>query len=132
MQSWRFRGVAGPAAPILAAAGIGLATITALLGDRHKQRDAGLNSLIFDAAYTAPDPLAYNADLFGRSVDYDYKGGIRSGAPVVVVNMNVNAIDQKGVLENADVLASGIQFAIQKGHPVSNTMRESVSGGNAY
>ncbi len=119
----------GPAAPIVAAVGLGLGLARTFFPDPKKVRDEQLDRLIESARYTAPDPLAYNMDLYGRQFDYNSEGGFRTApAPVIV---QVQAMDSKSFIDHSGDISSAVQFAMENGHAINRTARETVLGGIA-
>jgi len=117
----------GPLAPILLGAALATGLGAALLGDPKQRRDKQINQLIEEAKFTGNDPMAYSMDLYGRSFDSNYLGNIRAGQQTIVVQ--VQAMDSKSFLDHSSDIADGVRYAMQQGHGLNQTARETVLGG---
>ena len=99
----------------------------ALLGDPKQRRDKQINQLIEEAKFTGNDPMAYSMDLYGRSFDSDFRGNIRAGQQTIVVQ--VQAMASKSFIDHSSDIADGVRYAMQQGHGLNQTARETVLGG---
>jgi hypothetical protein len=116
-------GVSGPAAPIFAAAALGLGFAHSMFGDPKKQRDEQLTRMLNDSAYQAPETTSNTYDIWGGDTSYDYTGRMRGA---VVVNQTIHAMDAKGFMEQAPRIAAAVQRALQVGHPLGLEIKESI------
>jgi hypothetical protein len=103
--------------PISKAAMLLAAAVIPLFGgNRREKRGERLNSLVEESKRDEPTGQSYTFDTSGRSLDYDYRGGLRTY--VTVVNQ-VRAIDARGVEqffeENQYGLAQSVGRAWQNG-----------------
>jgi hypothetical protein len=113
-------GVMGPAAPILAAAAIGLSLAPMLLGDPRKKRDSMIGSEVDSRRFSDFSGTSYSTDVFGRSFDYNSRGDIR---PIVV---NVNTMDASGFVDRRDDIAEAVRMAMSEQHPINKEIQSSI------
>jgi len=99
-------GLTGPAAPILMAAGLGLALGTTLLGDPKEQRREEMQLRIESARITIDGPTTIQMTGTGAGFDYNIGGGMR-----------INSEDQ---------IADAVYNASQRGHKMNAALREAV------
>lgn len=116
----------GPLAPILLGAALATGVVASLLGDPKKRRQKQIDQMIEEARFTSNDPMAYSMDIYGRSFDSDFRGNFRAGQPIVV---QVQAMDSKSFIDHSADIADGVRYAMQQGHGLNQTARETVLGG---
>lgn len=108
----------GPAAPILMGIGAALGMATMLFGDPKKKRAEELAAASESRKYAEPTGSSYSQDIYGRSLDYDYRGQMR---PVIVNNYNVQAMDAK----------SFVEWGKANGAAVAEVNTSAITSGNA-
>ncbi len=120
-------GVTGPAAPIVAGAGMALALAASLLGDPKQLRQKAENTLLTDSQYTMATPTSYATDRRGNLVDRDIAGNMR---PVVQVNMTVSAIDSQSFQDRMPQILDAVSLGIEgRVSPRLNTNLRNVASG---
>jgi len=117
-------GVTGPAAPILAGIGLALAATAALIGDPKKNRDKALDRLVNDSRFTETQPLDYAFDTRGGGFDYNSRGDLRS----MPINLTINALDSRSILDRGEDIASAVRDAMYAGHSINQAAQEVVLG----
>jgi hypothetical protein len=70
-------GIAGPAAPILAGVGLAAGIVSALMGDPRANRQAHINSELFNNQYIAPMAYTRTMDISGNYASVDFRGNVR-------------------------------------------------------
>jgi hypothetical protein len=116
--------LAGPAAPILAGIGLALAATAALIGDPKKNRDRALDRLVSDSRFTETQPLDFAFDTRGGGFDYNSRGDLRS----MPINLTINALDSRSILERGEDIASAVRDAMYSGHSINRAAQEVVLG----
>lgn len=119
--------------PISKAAMLLAAAVIPLFGgNRREKRGEEMNSLVEGAKRDEPTGQSYTFDTSGQSLDYDYRGGLRTY--VSVVNQ-VSAIDAQGVErffeDNQYSLAQNVGRAWQNGQApaLEQQVRRRMGGG---
>lgn len=123
-------GVSGPAAPILAGIGIGLAVIKAFIPDAAKTFYAEQDKLIASRQFTAPDAMSRGLDFAtgGTPIEANFRGQSR-----VIVNhvvtLNVQALDAQSIMDRKDDLADAVAAATAGGSiPMTAAINQTVFG----
>jgi hypothetical protein len=111
---------AGPAAPILMGAGMALGFITSLFGDPRQKRAESLERQAQERQFDAPVGAEYSYDIYGRAMDYDYRGRVRTV---------VNYYDQRKY-EAMDA-ASFVEWGKRNPAAVAEVNTHSITSGNA-
>ena len=117
-------GISGPAAPILAGIGLALAATAALIGDPKKNRDKALDRLVSGSRFDETQPLDYAFDTRGGGFDYNSRGDLRS----MPINLTINALDSRSILERGEDIASAVRDAMYSGHSINRAAQEVVLG----
>lgn len=117
-------GSSGPLAPILAGVGMGMSIGAMLLGDPKKRRSEEMDRMIRDRMYTEAAPISRDMDLAGNSLDYNFRGGLRSGPPIVQVN--IQAMDAKSIVDRYDDIGEAVYMAAQRGHRMVSEFKEQL------
>lgn len=143
-------GFTGPAAPILAAAGLGLGLAASLMGDPKKRYASRQEDMLRDSRFFDPVGVGISADIYGRTVDYDKRGLARSldsdayrwdvgssgydenynvvqgrARPLQVV-VQVQAMDSKSFMDRRGDIAAAVRTALQDGHALGRTITRQV------
>jgi len=103
----------GPAAPFVIAGAMALDMISSLLGDPKANRARDLGRQAQKDSYAMPTGTAYNVDTYGRNIDYGANGG-----PRVVVQMTVNALDSKSIVDRAHDISEAIRHGLNTYPPL--------------
>lgn len=115
-------GVSGPAAPIVAAVGLGLMAGAAVMGSPKDRRRRELDAMLSDARSTAPAGRDYGTvDTAGRSLEGDRTGGLR-------VVVNINALDARSVIDRRRDIGEAVRVALTETGPLAHEMRRAVLG----
>ncbi len=111
--------IPGPQQPFLMAGAIITGTIAALLGDPKQKRRESLSNETQSRAFTEPQGTSYVSDIYGRTIDYDYRGQQRT--TVVYQTVQISAVDA----------SSFVDLARRNGTELTSVVTETVNGGNA-
>jgi predicted nucleic acid-binding protein len=102
------------AGPVGMIAGMGLGMATSLFGDPKQNRAKELESERVARAYTDPTAASYSSDIYGRSMDYNYRGEMR---PIVV---QITATDTQSFVDALE----------RNGAAVTSAVTSTVNAGN--
>lgn len=114
--------IPGPQQPFIAAAAATAALVGMLLPDPKKARDAAINRGISEAFYGETAPMAFSMDRLGRSYDTNKRGDIRA----VPIQININALDSKSIIDARESIADALRLAVYEGHGINRAMQEAV------
>ena len=115
-------GVTVPAAPIVAAIGMGLGMIAGLFGDPKASRAHDLSRQADMHRYTMPTGTAYSVDSYGRSVDSDM-----NGQPRIQVNQYLSAFDAKSLLDRAPEIHEMMRDGVNNYSPLKLAIQGAVN-----
>ena len=115
-------GVTGPAAPIVAAIGMGLGMIAGLFGDPKASRAHDLSRQADMHRYTMPTGTTYSVDSYGRSID----SGM-DGQPRLVVNMNIQTLDIKSFRDHASEIHEMVRDGVNTYSPLKLAIQSAVN-----
>ena len=63
-----------------------------------------------------PDTISRETDLYGNLIDYDRRGSMRTYKQTI--NVNVNALDTKSIVDRYEDIGEAVRVAVNKNHPV--------------
>jgi hypothetical protein len=114
---------------ILTAIALGASLFKGLLGDPKKEYSDAQDRLLKDRAYKAPDAMDRFLDVgTGQDVEYDYRGRMRLQNRQPVVQVNIQAIDTKSILDRSADIGSAVLKEINLGNPTGLGIQQAVLG----
>lgn len=110
----------GPIGGVVAAAAV---VASLFLGDPKAKRAEALANEARLRYRDDPVGTAYTVDQMGRSVDYDYRGGVRTN-----VTINVQALDAKSIIDRSDEISEAVRQGIDAYPPLTNRLNQLAYG----
>jgi hypothetical protein len=111
--------------PVAAAVAGGVAVlaglVSSLLPDPRTVKDTMLNDYIKNNRITDQAPIVRTLGTTGRELDYNYRGELRASAPVI--NLHINALDAKSLLDRRNDLTDAVRLAFNDGHALKDDVR---------
>lgn len=121
--------VPGPQQPFIAGAAAVASLISFIAGrkDRYKEWQDNLNNRL-SQKFQLPEAINLTEDLAGNSIDYDFRGRLRSysGQPSTTINLAVSTMDAKSFMDNGAMISEAVRSQFQLGHPLQSTIKESL------
>lgn len=87
-----------------------------LFGNPKQKRARAIDDYVSANTYTAPDTITQEGDLYGNLIDYDRRGTMRTYKQEI--NINVNALDSRSIVDNYEAIGEAVRVAVNKNHPV--------------
>jgi hypothetical protein len=123
--------IPGPQQPFI----LGASVIAGLLGtmftkDKYKEWQENMNERL-SQKFQMPNSINRTEDLAGSSVDYDFRGRMRTFQQNAgtTVNVNVSTMDAKSFMDVGPMLAESVRAQYQLGHPLQKTLKDSMGLG---
>ena len=109
------------AGPIGGAIAIGATLAMAFLPDPKQARRMALEEQGRQRAYDEATGVEYTADLYGRSADYDRRGGLR-------VYLNVDAMDAQSIIDRQADIGEAVRQALSSYPPLALDVKGAALG----
>lgn len=109
------------AGPIGGAIAIGATLAMAFLPDPKQARRMALEEQGRQRAYDEATGVEYTADLYGRSADYDKRGGLR-------VYLNVDAMDAQSIIDRQADIGEAVRQALSSYPPLALDVKGAALG----
>lgn len=117
--------IPGPQQPFVAAGALIAGFVSSILPDPKAKRDRQIDQMLNSSIYEATAPTTFTMDQLGRGFDSNKRGDYRAMGNIQV---NINALDSRSVVDNRESIADAVQLAMLEGHSVNRAAREVVLG----
>lgn len=108
----------------LAIAALATSFVGSFLGPNPDKRNADIDSRIENSRFNEADPIFRSIDRSGRDVDFDKRGNARVNNSTVNLNVQIQALDQKSIMDMGPGLADSLQYQLLRKHPISDEIRQ--------
>lgn len=121
--------IPGPQQPFIQAAALVAGFVKALIPSKSETFGREQDALLNARRTSGPEAIAQNFDFATGSdaVGFDWRGRVR----VIVnrvINVNIDALDARSVIERGDDIAEAVRQQVEAGHPINAGIQNAVFG----
>lgn len=110
------------AGPWGAAIAMGASMVAAMLPDPRESRRRELDAELQRRRVDDPVGTSYTSDIYGRSIDYDRRGELRS------ITLNVYALDSQSIVDRAEDIGEAVRVAFDRLPTLAPAARQAILG----
>lgn len=96
--------------------------VAAMLPDPRESRRRELDAELQRRRVDDPVGTSYTSDIYGRSIDYDRRGELRS------ITLNVYALDSQSIVDRAEDIGEAVRVAFDRLPTLAPAARQAILG----